>query len=141
MNYEQQLDIELKLANTIQRDYIDHYISNRTFIKDVYFDGSFKFARCIFRNCTFNECYIMTSAFDHCSFNDCRFYNVQVMRDTDQNCGLTFYGNCVGYESFANEAAYEIPVIKETSYERALLKKYWPDSSRLARRSLPEKYF
>ncbi len=81
----------------------------------------------------------MTSAFDHCSFNDCRFYNVQVMRDTDQNCGLTFYGNCVGYESFANEAAYEIPVIKETSYERALLKKYWPDSSRLARRSLPEK--
>lgn len=139
MNYEQQLEIELKLANTIQRDYIDHYISNRTFIKDVYFDGSFKFARCIFRNCTFNECYIMTSAFDHCSFNDCRFYNVQVMRDTDQNCGLTFYGNCVGHESFANEAAYEIPVIKETSYERALLKKYWPDSSRLARRSLPEK--
>ena len=47
LNYEQQLEIELKLANTIKRDYKQHYFSNRIFNQDMFFDGSFKF-----RNCT-----------------------------------------------------------------------------------------
>ena len=138
-NYEQQLDIELKLASTIQQDYYQHYFSNRTFNKEVYLDGEWKFIKCTFRNCTFHECIFMTSSFSECSFYDCRFYNVQIMRDTVRNCKLIFSSNCVGHETFATEASYEIPIPPAENYEKELLKKFWPDNSRLARRSLPEK--
>lgn len=139
MNYEQQLDIELELSKTIQHDYVQHYISNRTFNKEMYFDGEYSFTNCTFRNCTFNECIFMTSAFYECSFYDCRFYNIQVMRDTMDNRKLIFSSNCVGHDELANEAAYELPKSPEENYEKVILKKYWPDSSRLARRSLPER--
>lgn len=138
-NYEQQLDIELKLASTIQQDYIEHYFSNRTFNTDVYFDGTYKFKNCTFKNCTFRECYLMTSAFEECLFYDCRFYDLQVMRDTNSNCRLIFSYNCLGYEEFARQAAFEEPVLLEENYEKAILKRFWNQGSRFLRGSLPEK--
>jgi hypothetical protein len=138
-NYEQQLDIELKLASTIQQDYKEHYISNRTFNTDIYFDGNYKFINCTFRNCVFQECYIMTSAFQECSFYDCKFYDISVLRDTYENCRLIFSSNCSGHENFLEEASYEIPVVVEDNYEKAILKKYWNTGKRYIRGSLPEK--
>lgn len=139
LNYEQQLDLELKLALTIQQNYVEHYISNRTFHEDIYFDGTYGFSNCTFRNCTFHGCYLTTSAFSSCSFYDCRFYDISVMCDTSHNCHLIFSGNCVGYEEFAEAASHEEPPVQEENYEKAILRKYWSASNRYLRGSLPEK--
>ena len=138
LNYEQQLDIELKLAYTINRDYVQHYFSNRFFNPDVFFDGSFKFQNCTFRNCTFKECFIMTSAFYECHFYDCKFYDVIIERDTTENCNLIFSANCIGHEEFAKLTAYEEEVICDESYEKKVLSKYWGNGNRFSKGRLPE---
>lgn len=139
-NYEQRLDVELKLVSTIKQDYIDHYISNRTFNADIYFDGKYKFNRCTFRNCTFNECAVVTSAFSECIFYNCRFYNMVVLRDTDFNCKLIFSGNCIGHEQFAQESSFEEKIINDDNYEKCILRKYWCSGGRYSKGRLPEAY-
>lgn len=138
LNYEQQLDVELKMAYTIKRDYQEHYFSNIFFNPEIYFDGEYIFEGCTFRNCIFNQCVIMTSAFKTCSFYDCRFYDVVVMRDTTQNCELTFGGNCSGFEEFAKNASYEECLVIECDYEKAVLQKYWGTGNRFSKGRLPE---
>lgn len=139
LNYEQQLDIELKLAYTIQRDYVEHYFSNRVFSADIYFDGSYRFENCTFRNCTFKECFIMTSAFQDCHFYDCKFYGVIIERDTDTNCRLIFSSNCLGHEEFAEKAAHEEELFSENvNYEKKVLSRYWGNGDRYSKGRLPE---
>ena len=138
LNYEQQLEIELKLANTIKRDYKQHYFSNRIFNPDMFFDGSFKFRNCTFRNCTFKECIIMTSAFVDCHFYDCKFYDVMVDRDTTENCRLLF-ANCSGHEEFAQLASYVDEIsYEEDDYEKTVLSRYWGKGERFSKGKLPE---
>ena len=139
LNYEQQFDVELKLASTIQQDYKEHYFSNRSFNQDIYFDGKYKFQNCTFRNCTFNKCYLMTSAFEECSFYDCRFYDISVLRDTNYNCRLIFSNNCSGYEIFAEKAAHEDPLIVEENYEKVILSKFYNSRSQVLRDALHER--
>lgn len=141
LNYEQQLEIELKLAYTIKQNYVHHYFSNRVFNSDVFFDGSFFFKDCTFRNCTFKECYIMTSAFQHCQFYDCKFYEIIVDCDTEYNTELIFSSNCLGYEEFAEKAAKEKEITVEDdtdNYERKVLSKYWGTGDRFSKGKLPE---
>lgn len=138
LNYEQQLEIELKLAYTIKRNYSQHYFSNRFFNPDVFFDGSFKFINCTFRNCTFKECFVMTSAFDNCHFYDCKFYDVIIERDTTENCHLIFSDNCVGYSEFSRLASHEEAVIFEENYEKKVLSRYWGNGNRFSKSRLPE---
>lgn len=126
LNYEQQLDVELKLLSTINRNYQHHYISNRSFGADVYFDGNYKFLSCTFYNCNFNRSIIYTSAFEECVFSDCRFYNVEIEKDTWVNCNLIFYDNCFGHSEFAELAAQVITENKsEKDYEIEILKRFW----------------
>lgn len=138
LNYEQQLEIELKLAYTIKRDYNQHYFSNRFFNPDVFFDGSYRFENCTFRNCTFKECFIMTSAFDNCHFYDCKFYDVIIERDTSENCRLIFSSNCIGHDEFARLASHEEAVIVEENYEKKVLSRYWGNGDRFSKGRLPE---
>lgn len=141
LNYEQQLEIELKLAYTIKRDYIHHYFSNRVFNSDIFFDGKFFFKDCTFRNCTFKECYIMTSAFQNCHFYDCKFYEIIVECDTEHNAGLIFSSNCLGHEEFAEKASQEKEMIIEDNtdnYERKVLSRYWGAGERFSKGRLPE---
>ncbi len=138
LNYEQQLDVELKLAYTIKRDYQGHYFSNLFFNPEIYFDGEYIFKNCTFRNCVFNQCVLVTSAFENCSFYDCRFYNVVIMRDTTVNCGLVFGGNCTGFEEFAQNAAYEECLENDHDYEKVVLQKYWGTGNRFSKGRLPE---
>lgn len=138
LNYEEQLDIEIKLTNTIKRDYQEHYFAGHTFNSDVYFDGEYRFINCTFKSCSFSECVIMTSAFFECSFYDCKFYNVIIMRDTVHNCGLVFSANCVGHEEFVEQASYEDEIVNEDSFEQIILKKYWGTGARFSKGKLPE---
>lgn len=138
LNYEQQLEIELKLSYTMKRDYQGHYFSNMAFNPEIYFDGEYVFRNCTFRNCVFNKCVLMTSAFDTCSFIECRFFDVIVMRDTTVNCGLTFYANCTGHEEFCQNAAYEEKLIVDYDFERHVLRKYWGSGNRFSKGRLPE---
>lgn len=138
LNYEQQLEIELKLSYTIKRDYNHHYFSNRVFNSDIYFDGDYLFRDCTFRNCTFKECFIMTSAFQNCHFYDCKFYNIIVERDTTNNCNLIFSANCLGYEEFAEKAAHEDEVLTDENYEKKVLSRYWGTGNRFSKGRLPE---
>lgn len=141
LNYEQQLEIELKLAYTIKRDYVQHYFSNRVFNADIFFDGNFAFKNCTFRNCTFKECFIMTSAFQNCHFYDCKFYEVIVERDTENNAGLIFSSNCLGYEDFAEKASQEREMTIEDdtdNYEKIVLSRYWGTGDRFSKGRLPE---
>lgn len=139
LNYEQQLDIEIKLSNTIKRNYYEHYFSNRSFNQDTFWDGEFRFENCTFRNCLFNKCVISTSAFKQCSFYDCKFYDVIVLRDTNENCRLIFSANCTGHEAFVREASYEEKTeTLDDDYEKVILKKYWGDGNRFSKGKLPE---
>lgn len=138
LNYEQQLDIELKLAYTIKRDYQGHYFSNLFFNPEIYFDGEYIFKNCTFRNCVFKQCVLMTSAFINCSFYDCRFYDIVVIRDTTENCELIFSANCTGHEEFMENAAYEEKIVTDNNYERLVLKKYWGSGDRFSKGRLPE---
>lgn len=138
MNYEQQLDIEIKLSDTIMHNYRGHYISDKSFITNTFFDGIYYFQKCTFRNCVFKECIIMTSAFRECSFYDCKFYDVEIMRDTIENQKLIFSGNCFGHEEFMREAAYEAEIEKTDTYEERILKKYWATGNRFSKGRLPE---
>lgn len=138
LNYEQQLDVELKLAYTIKRDYKGHYFSNNFFNPEIYFDGAYRFENCTFRNCVFKQCALMTSAFKNCSFYDCRFYDIMVMRDTTENCELIFGGNCTGYEEFAQKASYEECLVCDNDYEKVVLQKYWGNGNRYSKGRLPE---
>lgn len=137
LNYEQQLEIELKLAFTIKRDYEQHYYSNRIFNQDVFFDGTYKFRNCTFRNCTFKECIIMTSAFVSCQFYDCKFYDIMVERDTTENCQLVFAG-CSGHDEFAELASYEDEICYDEDYEKTVLSRYWGKGERYSKGKLPE---
>lgn len=139
LNYEQQLDTEIKLANTIQRNYESHYFSNRSF-QDVFFDGSYGFKRCTFRNCLFKESIFVTRAFEECSFYDCKFYDIEVIRDTTTNRKLIFSANCVGHEKLMKESAYEEANIVTDNYEQIVLKMYWRKGNRFSRGSLPEMF-
>lgn len=139
LNYEQQLDTEIKLANTIQRNYESHYFSNRSF-QDVFFDGSYGFKRCTFRNCLFKESIFVTSAFEECSFYDCKFYDIEVIRDTITNRKLIFSANCVGHEKLMKESAYEEANIVTDNYEQIVLKMYWRKGNRFSRGRLPEMF-
>ena len=139
LNYEQQLDTEIKLANTIQRNYESHYFSNRSF-QDVFFDGSYGFKRCTFRNCLFKEIIFVTSAFEECSFYDCKFYDIEVIRDTTTNRKLIFSANCVGHEKLMKESAYEEANIVTDNYEQIVLKMYWRKGNRFSRGRLPEMF-
>lgn len=139
LNYEQQLDTEIKLANTIQRDYEGHYFSNRTF-PDVFFDGKYAFRKCTFRNCIFNNCVFATSAFEECSFYDCKFYDIEVMCDTTLNRKLIFSANCIGHEKLMEEAAYEKENVIEDNYEQIVLKMYWGKGNRFSKGRLPEMF-
>lgn len=138
LNYEQQLDIELKLAYTIKRDYKGHYFSNIFFNPEIYFDGEYVFSNCTFRNCVFSQCVLMTSAFQNCSFYDCRFYDVVIMRDTTVNCQLIFSANCTGFEEFAENASYEESLVVDENFERRVLQKYWGTGNRFSKGRLPE---
>lgn len=138
LNYEQQLDTEIKLANTIQRDYEGHYFSNRSFNADVFFDGKYVFRRCTFRNCLFKECIFVTSAFEECSFYDCKFYNIEVMCDTSVNRKLIFSANCIGHEELMRAASYEEEIVVNDDYEQIVLKKYWGTGNRFSKGRLPE---
>lgn len=140
LNYEQQLDIEIKLTDTIQRDYEDHYFSNRSFSPDVYFDGRYKFKNCTFKNCLFKNCIFVTSAFYDCKFYNCKFYDIGVMRDTMINQKLIFASNCVGYEEFVRESSYEEPIDATENYEQQVLKMYWGNGSRFSKGRLPEMF-
>lgn len=137
LNYEQQLEIELKLACTIKRDYEQHYYSNRIFNQDVFFDGTYKFRNCTFRNCTFKECIIMTSAFVSCQFYDCKFYDIMVERDTTENCQLVFAG-CSGHDEFTELASYEDEICYDEDYEKTVLSRYWGKGERYSKGKLPE---
>ncbi|MCB5388524.1 hypothetical protein LIQ05_16245 [Blautia glucerasea] len=139
LNYEQQLDTEIKLANTIQRNYESHYFSNRSF-QDVFFDGSYGFKRCTFRNCLFKESIFVTRAFEECSFYDCKFYDIEVIRDTTTNRKLIFSANCVGHEKLMKESAYEEANIVTDNYEQIVLKMYWRKGNRFSRGRLPEMF-
>ena len=139
LNYEQQLDTEIKLANTIQRDYEGHYFSNRTF-PDVFFDGKYAFRKCTFRNCIFKNCVFATSAFEECSFYDCKFYDIEVMCDTTLNRKLIFSANCIGHEKLMEEAAYEKENVIEDNYEQIVLKMYWGKGNRFSKGRLPEMF-
>lgn len=137
LNYEQQLEIELKLANTIKRDYYEHYFSNRIFNPDIFFDGVNRFNNCTFRNCTFKECIIMTSAFYNCQFYDCKFYDVMVERDTTENCRLLF-ANCIGFDELTKLASYEDEIDYGNNYEKKVLSRYWGNGERYSKGKLPE---
>lgn len=139
LNYEQQLDTEIKLANTIQRNYESHYFSNRSF-QDVFFDGSYGFKKCTFRNCLFKESIFVTRAFEECSFYDCKFYDIEVIRDTTTNRKLIFSVNCVGHEKLMKESAYEEANIVTDNYEQIVLKMYWRKGNRFSRGRLPEMF-
>ena len=139
LNYEQQLDTEIKLANTIQRDYEGHYFSNRIF-PNVFFDGKYVFKKCTFRNCLFKDCVFVTSAFEECPFYDCKFYDIEVMCDTTVNRKLIFSANCVGHEKFMKEAAYEKENVVEDNYEQIVLKMYWGKGNRFSKGRLPEMF-
>lgn len=139
LNYEQQLDTEIKLANTIQRNYESHYFSNRSF-QDVFFDGSYGFKKCTFRNCLFKESIFVTRAFEECSFYDCKFYDIEVIRDTTTNRKLIFSANCVGHEKLMKESAYEEANIVTDNYEQIVLKMYWRKGNRFSRGRLPEMF-
>lgn len=139
LNYEQQLDTEIKLANTIQRNYESHYFSNRSF-QDVFFDGSYGFKKCTFRNCLFKESIFVTRAFEECSFYDCKFYDIEVIRDTTTNRKLIFSANCVGHEKLMKESAYEEANIVTDNYEQIVLKMYWRKENRFSRGRLPEMF-
>ena len=139
LNYEQQLDTEIKLANTIQRDYEGHYFSNRIF-PNVFFDGKYVFKKCTFRNWLFKDCVFVTSAFEECSFYDCKFYDIEVMCDTTVNRKLIFSANCVGHEKFMKEAAYEKENVVEDNYEQIVLKMYWGKGNRFSKGRLPEMF-
>ena len=139
LNYEQQLDTEIKLANTIQRNYESHYFSNRSF-QDVFFDGSYGFKKCTFRNCLFKESIFVTRAFEECSFYDCKFYDIEVIRDTTTNRKLIFSANCVGHEKLMKESAYEEANIVTDNYEQIVLKMYWRIGNRFSRGRLPEMF-
>lgn len=145
LNYEQQIDIEIKLADTIQQNYENHYFSNRSFSPSVYFDGKYVFKKCTFKNCLFKNCIFVTSAFEECSFYDCKFYDVGVMRDTTQNQRLIFSSNCVGHEKFMREAAFQEVVYEETvttidDYEQLVLRMYWGSGNRFSKGRLPEMF-
>ena len=139
LNYEQQLDTEIKLANTIQRNYESHYFSNRSF-QDVFFDGSYGFKKCTFRNCLFKESIFVTRAFEECSFYECKFYDIEVIRDTTTNRKLIFSANCVGHEKLMKESAYEEANIVTDNYEQIVLKMYWRKGNRFSRGRLPEMF-
>ena len=139
LNYEQQLDTEIKLANTIQRNYESHYFSNRSF-QDVFFDGSYGFKKCTFRNSLFKESIFVTRAFEECSFYDCKFYDIEVIRDTTTNRKLIFSANCVGHEKLMKESAYEEANIVTDNYEQIVLKMYWRKGNRFSRGRLPEMF-
>ena len=139
LNYEQQLDTEIKLANTIQRNYESHYFSNRSF-QDVFFDGSYGFKKCTFRNCLFKESIFVTRAFEECSFYDCKFYDIEVIRDTTTNRKLIFSANCVGHEKLMKESAYEEANIVTDNYEQIVLKMYWGKGNRFSKGRLPEMF-
>lgn len=139
LNYEQQLDTEIKLANTIQRNYESHYFSNRSF-QDVFFDGSYGFKKCTFRNCLFKESIFVTRAFEECSFYDCKFHDIEVIRDTTTNRKLIFSANCVGHEKLMKESAYEEANIVTDNYEQIVLKMYWRKGNRFSRGRLPEMF-
>ena len=139
LNYEQQLDTEIKLANTIQRNYESHYFSNRSF-QDVFFDGSYGFKKCTFRNCLFKESIFVTRAFEECSFYDCKFYDIEVIRDTTTNRKLIFSANCVGHEKLMKESTYEEANIVTDNYEQIVLKMYWRKGNRFSRGRLPEMF-
>ena len=142
LNYEQQLDIELKLTNTIQRDYANHFFSNRFFNGEIYFDGTFNFSNCTFCNCTFKECSIMTSSFYKCNFYECNFYDLQVINDLNKNQELIFGENCVGHEEFSEKSKYVEQDINDFSenYEERILKIFWGTGGRYSKCKLPESF-
>lgn len=131
MNYEQQLDIELRLLGTIDHNYENQYISNYNFGDTVVLVGCYRFQNCTFQNCTFERCLISTSLFDGCTFINCKFYDVLIDKDTVENCRLIFYGDCVGHEDFVmaaegtcsadnQEKDYEVEVLNRFRKGRAL---------------------
>lgn len=125
LNCEQQLDIELKLLGTIDHDYYGEYIFNGDFNENVLLVGEYKFSNCIFQNCVFDRCVLSTSMFETCSFSNCRFYEVVVEKDTTDNQGLTFYGDCTGHEEFCSAAqAEDEEVTQEINYEVEILKRF-----------------
>lgn len=138
LNYEQQLDTEIKLSDTIMHNYSNHYFSNCSFGANTFFDGRYRFENCTFRNCVFKECIIMTSAFRECSFYDCKFYDVEIWRDTSENQKLIFSDKCIGHEDFIREASYEADIEKNDTYEDCILKKYWGTGNRFSKGRLPE---
>lgn len=125
LNYEQQLDIELKLLGTIDHNYQNHYISNGDFNENVVLVGEYQFINCIFQNCVFERCLLSTSMFIGCSFRNCRFYDVLVDKDTTDNRELTFYGDCMGHDDFCLAAQGDVEEQpQEKDYEVEVLNRF-----------------
>lgn len=137
-NYEQQLLIDIKLMDTICRDYIDHFFKEFTFNEDTFFDGQFQFINCQFKNCTFQSYYVSTSSFINCQFYNCRFYILNIERDTTYDCKLIFSDKCFGYEEWEEKSKYYVEQQEQTDYEYFILKKFDRLDDRNLRRRISE---
>lgn len=124
-NQEMVLGVDMKLNRSLTRDYNDLYLDSIVFRSDFSTGDTSKFHQCIFMNCTFNGCQLMTSAFKKCQFIECNFYGVDVVANTDEDQELTFIA-CNNPEKFARCAKYNpIDIEQTTDYEKILLEQYW----------------
>jgi hypothetical protein len=123
-NYEELLNIDLKLKKDIMRNYENHYFANISFGADIEFVNEYHFSNCSFNNCTFNGCKINTSTFHECGFYECYFYNLEIKNNTKENCRLIFAG-CHGYELFSKLASIEVSEESDKNYEKIILEIFW----------------
>ncbi len=125
LNYEEQLNIDIKLQKKLKQNYTGHYFENMSFGSEINFDGEFWFQECIFKRCTFNACRISTSSFRECNFYECIFYNLSVDGDAREDCRLNFAG-CYGHEELQELSKFQPSNVPEKrNYKKYILEQFW----------------
>ena len=117
-----RLNMECMLLHSIGSDYHDQYFHSFVFSEIIKFNGNYKFVKCTFDNCLFQNCTINASVFESCLFYNCRFYDISVEGKANED--LLFI-NCEGEDklNLCNKELIEVDNVDE--YERTVLEQFW----------------
>lgn len=138
LSTELKLETDLNLINYMSYDYVDEYIANAQFTKNINMKTDHYFYNCCFQSCTFNNVSIASNLFEGCYFINCTFYNVEVEAQKVEEKSL--FVSCVGHEELQKAIESNIQktipgVIQQKDiahYEKLVLEQFWMPGSAMA---------
>lgn len=138
LSTEQKLAIELNLVGELIYDYVDEYIEDIVFERQLNMQTDHYFYNCIFHSCTFNNIKINLNIFEGCHFINCDFYDVEIKSDSTIEEESVFLA-CNGHEELWKRIQNNLRKVEDTNktkleeiyYERLVLEQFWmPGSER-----------